>query len=122
MNDLRIESTQLTPEIDFKKTGELSIKGKSLPENPSRFYEPLFDWLNELETSVVSLDVMLEYVNTSSSKNILELFRIIDNLPNVKELNLEWRYETDDIDMLEFGQIIERSLKKAKVSYIEFSE
>lgn len=122
MIDLRIESTPSTPEIEFKNCGEMSIKGKSLPEDPRKFFMPLFDWINEMNANIVSLDVQLEYVNTSSSKNILELIKSIDNQQNVKHLNLKWHYELDDMDMLEFGEIIQRSLKRAKVEYLEYED
>lgn len=122
MDDLRIESTPLTPEIDFKNSGKMSIRGKSLPEDPRKFYMPLFDWVNEMNTNAVNLDVQLEYVNTSSSKNILELIKAIDNQQSIKHLKLKWHYEVDDPDMLEFGEIIQRTLKKAKVEYFEYED
>lgn len=122
MDDLRIERTPLTPEIEFKNSGEMSIKGKSLPEDPRKFYMLLFDWINEMNVNNINLDVKLEYVNTSSSKNILELIKAIDNQQNTKHLKLNWYYEVDDPDMLEFGEIIQRSLKRAKVEYLEYED
>ncbi|MBU8892522.1 MAG: DUF1987 domain-containing protein [Bacteroidales bacterium] len=119
MEDLLIQSTESTPQIDFKKSGQLSIKGKSLPEDPKRFYTSLFKWAEELSAEEVQLDVKLEYVNTSSSKNIIELIKVVDRSQKIRHLNLNWYYEIDDTDMLEFGEMIERSLKRTKASYIE---
>ena len=119
MEDLIIQSTESTPQIDFKKSGQLSIKGKSLPEDPKRFYTSLFKWAEELSADEVQLDVKLEYVNTSSSKNIMELIKTVDRSQKIRHLNLNWYYEIDDTDMLEFGEMIERSLKRTKASYIE---
>ena len=119
MEDLVIQSTESTPQIDFKKSGQLSIKGKSLPEDPKRFYTSLFKWAEELSADEVQLDVKLEYVNTSSSKNIMELIKTVDRSQKIRHLNLNWYYEIDDTDMLEFGEMIERSLKRTKASYIE---
>ena len=119
MEDLLIQSTDSTPQIDFKKSGQLSIKGKSLPEDPKMFYNSLFKWAEELSADEVHLDIKLEYVNTSSSKNIIELIKTVDRSHKIRHLNLNWYYEIDDTDMLEFGEMIERSLKRTKASYIE---
>jgi glutaredoxin-related protein len=120
VSDLIIQSTASTPEIYFKQSGHLSIKGKSLPEDPKRFYSSLFSWVEELTVENVQLDVKLEYVNTSSSKKILEFIKMVDSKDNVRHLNLNWYYEIDDLDMLEFGEIIEKKLKRTKASYIEY--
>ena len=120
VNDLIIQGTASTPEIYFKQSGHLSIKGKSLPEDPKKFYRPLFSWAEELSAENVQLDIRLEYVNTSSSKNILEFIKMVDSSNSVRHLNLNWYYEIDDIDMLEFGEIIEKRLKRAKAKFIEY--
>ena len=119
MDDLIIKSTPATPEIDFKMSGQMLIKGKSLPENPLKFYEPIFRWIEDFSAEDVQIDIKLEYVNTSSSKNILELIKIVDRNQNIRNLNLNWYYEIDDMDMLEFGEMIGRSIKRAKTEYIE---
>ncbi len=119
MDDLLINETASTPEIDFRNSGQLSIKGKSLPEDPKGFYNPLFDWADQLSAEHVQIDIKLEYVNTSSSKNILELIKFIDRNKNIRSLNMNWYYEEDDFDILEFGEIVERSLKRTKAKYIE---
>lgn len=120
MDDLIIQSTTSTPEIDFTRSGKLSIKGKSLPEDPRKFYEPIFKWAESFSTDVVEIDVKLEYVNTSSSKRIIELLKIIDCNKEIRKIDMNWYYEIDDPDMLEFGEIIQRTLKKTKTNYIEY--
>lgn len=120
MRDLIIQSTPSTPEIEFRDSGQLSIKGKSLPEDPQKFYGALFSWLEEFDADEVQLDVKLEYVNTSSSKNILNFIQTVDRNNRIKHLKLNWHYEADDLDMLEFGEIILRSLKRTKATYIEY--
>ncbi len=119
MNNLIIDSTNATPEIRFETNGKISIKGKSLPENPKKFYEPIFKWIDEFEAEQVNVDIKLEYVNTSSSKNILELIKKMDKNHKIKNLDLNWYYEIDDVDMLEFGEMIARIIKRAKTNYIE---
>ena len=43
---LYIEGTAYTPEIDFNVTEvKFTIKGRSMPENTEKFYNPILDWL-----------------------------------------------------------------------------
>lgn len=119
MEDLLIQKTAYTPEIDFKISGQMTMKGSSLPENPQEFFVPLFDWVNELNVEQVQINLKLEYVNTSSSKRVIELIKAIDNNNRVKKVNLSWYYEEDDLDMLEYGEMIEKSLKRTKTNFIE---
>ena len=122
MNDLFINNTESTPEIDFKESGHLSIKGKSLPEDPKRFYDPIFKWAKKIKTRALQVDIKLEYVNTSSSKRIIEFIKSLDNNRKVRKINLNWFYEADDPDMLEFGEMIHHSLRRTVAKYIEYED
>ncbi len=122
MDDLFIDDTPSTPEIKFEKSGSLSIRGKSLPEDPRRFYNPLFKWVEELSSDHVDIKVQLEYINTSSTKRIIELIKKIDNNSKIKKVNMSWYYEIDDPDMLEFGEVIQHNLRRTKTNYIEYNE
>lgn len=122
MEDLYINNTSITPEIDFKQSGYLSIKGKSLPENPEKFFGPVFKWAEDFSAKEVNIEINLEYVNTSSSKRIIEFLKKIDGNMKIQKIDLNWYYEEDDMDMLEFGEMIQRSLKRVKTKYIELGE
>lgn len=122
MDDLYIDDTPSTPEIKFQKSGNLSIRGKSLPEDPKRFYNPLFKWVEELTTDNVDIEVQLDYVNTSSSKRIIELLKKIDNNSKIKHVKMNWYYEIDDPDMLEFGEVIQHNLRRTKTNYVEYND
>jgi hypothetical protein len=122
MDDLFINNTESTPEINFRKTGKLSIKGKSLPEDPKKFYDPIFKWADKVSAENVQLDIKLEYVNTSSSKRIIEFVRNLDNNSKIRRINLNWFYEADDPDMLEFGEMIQHSLRRTIANYIEYED
>ncbi len=84
LKDLIIEKTSKTPQIELKSdSGELSLTGKSMPENASRVYEPVLTWVNSYVLQaqpVTNLRFKLEYFNTSSllwvSKTIKALTRI----------------------------------------------
>jgi hypothetical protein len=122
MDDLIINSTAITPFIDFRKSGQLKIQGKSLPENPKNFFTPLFNWADQLSSDRVDIDIVLEYINTSSSKNLMRLIKLIDKNPRIRHFNLNWHYESDDLEMLEFGELVANNLRRAKTNYIEYED
>jgi len=107
MNNIAIDADKVkrSPEIIFNaEQGLLSIKGRSMPENPKTFYDPLITWVgdyvqitNNKETKVI---INLEYYNTSSSLYILDILRVLDKLAakeNV-EVILEWYLDVDSDD------------------------
>jgi hypothetical protein len=122
MNNLTIESTINTPTIKFGTDGRLLMEGRSLPENVTKFYQPLVEWATQLTAEVVKMDINLEYINSASAKKILELLKVLDANHNIKDFIVIWHYEKDDEDVLENGQIFEDLLRKAVFRYQEYSE
>ncbi len=122
MNNLIIESTINTPTIKFGTDGRLLMEGRSLPENVTKFYQPLVEWAGMLTAEVVKMDINLEYINSASAKKILELLKVLDANNNIKDFIVIWHYEKDDEDVLENGQIFEELLRKAVFRYQEYSE
>ena len=109
MNELIIEKTVKTPYINFDpKSGILKIIGRSIPENPEEFFDQLFIWTKEYfknpqEETLVN--VQLEYINSGSSKFILEYFQLLQEY-NLKgnQCKINWYYEEDDEAVLELGK------------------
>lgn len=119
MNNLSIQKTDSTPEIDFNLNGNLKIMGRSLPEDVHKFYNPVIDWVKQLNVSKVKLDLKLEYLNTSSTKKILSILFLLEETASIKNVDVNWYYEFDDLDMAEVGQIYKDELKKIKFNLIE---
>lgn len=112
MEDLIINSTRNTPEVEFSGDGTMRMEGKAITEDPRKFFEPIIDWCRKIKTAKLDFSVKFEYLNTSASKFMLEIIRTLDANNNVKQKAIKWYYEEDDEDMLELGQIIEeRTLK-----------
>lgn len=109
MEPLIIDESIKTPGIAFNPgSGILEIKGKSIPENSLEFYKPVFDWLDKYKASPADsteIRVQLEYFNTSSSKCLLDIFRKLEPLHQIKPNGIKvcWYYEEDDEDMMEAG-------------------
>lgn len=109
MKNLKIEPKFNTPSIDFDAaSGYLLMKGRSIPEVPDNFYEPVLSWLDEYfkETEQETvLEFRLEYVNSGSSKYILELLRRLQQLVEKgKMIRIIWCYETDDESIEDLGE------------------
>ena len=109
MESISIEGTAKTPTIKFEvDKGFLEIKGRSIPENSIEFYKPLIDWLEKYSLSPkvdTSVNIQLEYFNTSSSKCILDVFKKLESIHNKGgKIVINWYYEEDDEDMLEAGE------------------
>ena len=91
------------PVVEFNfETGICELKGESFMENPSEFYEPIFEWLSQyfnLKKSI-TINMKLEYFNTSSSRFILRMLEIIKEFVNAGgNLILNWYFDKDDPDM-----------------------
>ena len=106
MEPLLIEGTVQTPTVKFDGAqGFFEIKGKSNPENAVEFYRPILEWLEEYVKAPAALstvNVKLEYFNTSSSKSILHVLKKFETIYLAKnEVIINWYYEKGDVDMLE---------------------
>jgi hypothetical protein len=127
MNNLMIEATKYTPEISFDcEKHLLEIKGKSYPENTSVFYQPIFEWLEEYferdATRDVTVNMELIYFNSSSSKVLMDFCDVLEEAANSgKNVTVNWIYEEDDEDALEFGEEFQEELESVKFNLVEKS-
>lgn len=109
MENLHIEGSPKTPTVNFDfNEGNLELKGRSIPENSVEFYHPLNEWIDKYGKNAkgkTTIDIKLEYFNTSSSKCILDIFKKLEALNgNGTEVHVNWYFEEDDEDMEEAGQ------------------
>ena len=122
MKTIMIEATHSTPTVNFCSDGRLLIEGRSLPEDVNKFYKPLIEWIVNLDSESVKLDINLEYFNSASAKKLLELLKSLDANSKIKSLIINWHYEEGDDDALETGQIFEDLLGRAQFRYHEYAE
>lgn len=116
MDDLFLNKTFNSPEVEFiASSGELNIEGRSIPEDPGEFFERLINWLSDyfldpVETTV--MNIKLEYINSGSSKYMLELLRILKvNYVKGKDVLVKWFYEEGDESIEELGQHYEQTMQ-----------
>jgi hypothetical protein len=101
MTTLEIEASKSSPSVRFDpETGLLEIGGESYPENSKEFYQPLVEWIDDfLESSDVdvTLRVTLTYMNTSSTKYMID---ILDRLEAAYEdghsVAVEWHCDAEN--------------------------
>lgn len=111
MKRLHIESSKSTPEIIFDpEENHLYINGQSYPENAYKFYEPLFEWVDEYleqvgEVDSVVIDIDLPYINTSSSKCLMMLLDKFDDCyTSGKSLTLNWYCDMENESEVECAE------------------
>ncbi|UCG26709.1 MAG: DUF1987 domain-containing protein [Bacteroidales bacterium] len=108
MKELIISQTFSTPGVVFNpKSGELKIEGRSIPENPDDLYLKLLEWIHgyfKKPAELTRIIVKLEYVNSGSSKFLLEIFRTLKRYHDEgKESVVEWYFEEEDESIMELG-------------------
>ena len=118
MQPLIIEKTEDTPKVVFDTGKEyFEISSRSLPEDSISFYNPVADWLKgymaapKEESNFV---FHFEYISTSSTKQIMRLIMMINELSKNKKVSITWKYDRDDEDMLQTGKRLQ------KLSTLEF--
>lgn len=95
-----------TPEVKFiSQTGICDISGESYLEKTYAFYDPLYMWLREYMTTInkpLTLNMRLKYMNTSSSKCILIMLKMLkDYIEEGGKATVNWYIKADDDVMTE---------------------
>jgi hypothetical protein len=122
MKDLIINRTQDTPEVSFLMDGNFTIEGRAFSEDPRKFFEPIINWCQDLALDTLNFEVKLDYLNTSSSKLMVDLLKTIDANPKISNKEIKWYFEEDDEDILEAGQIIEETTYSTSFYFLEVAE
>jgi hypothetical protein len=105
MDSIKIEITKDTPSVTFNLDENLfDISGKSMPENPTEFYKPIYDWIiqfsAEYKNTGIELNVSLEYLNSSSIKLVFIIFNALNEYYKNTEAKsstcINWIYKSND--------------------------
>ncbi len=120
MQRLIVEKTKSSPAIDFNPdTNILKVAGESYPENCTRFYLPIFEWIVEYLKGASDVEIILifdlVYFNSSSSKVLLDIFDLLEEQESYKII-VNWIHDIEDGAMQEYGEEFKEDIK-----YIEFN-
>jgi hypothetical protein len=108
MEEKRIAPAKNSPEIILNPDGIIKIRGRSIHENVTDFFQPVEKWIDEYicdPADLTCVDISLEYFNSASAKVFILLLQKITfvSLKN-KKFIINWYYEDGDEDILERGQ------------------
>ena len=91
-----------------KETGILEMEGSSYPENALDFFGPIIGWIKNYisrGSKPIVMDIRLNYLNTSSTKCILDIFEILEQYyKSGGQVKINWYYAEDDEDIMETGE------------------
>jgi len=111
ISPLFIAGTPVSPTVNFDSTnGLLQITGRSIPEHPVKFYQPIENWLNEYLSSLpsnIKLSIYLDYMNTHSTECMLILLKRLKEYQastSKENIEVEWSFDVDDEDMETLGE------------------
>ncbi|MCK5522550.1 MAG: DUF1987 domain-containing protein [Thiomargarita sp.] len=126
MDSLKIEATKCTPEVTFNAENNiLEIKGDSYPENITEFFSSVFTWLEEylgeLKNQVFTINIELNYFNSSSSKLLLDIFeRLEEEVEKFdKKIIVNWIYDADHDNIEEYGEEFKEDLKSLTFNLVQ---
>ncbi len=107
MEKLFIEETEDTPEVTLDpEEGIFKISKISVPENALGFYQPILEWMKEYAENPnvqTVFDFDLEYVNTASSKQVIQVILLLQKVSEKGDVRVVWHYESIDEDMKALG-------------------
>jgi hypothetical protein len=121
MNELIIEPTKYSPRVNLSPAGNICIEGRSIVEDSHKFYAPILDWVKQSTCNKIKVEIKLEYINTSSSKQIFTLLSLISENSSIIDVNVDWYYEEGDDDTFELGKEFE-SETRMPFAFFEYSE
>lgn len=116
MKELIINESPNNPGVNFNPyDGILEIEGRSILEKPDEFYDPLLDWIHQYfedPKDFTLIKIKLEYINSSSTKYMLLMFRSIKQYyEKGHDCRIDWYYEEDDVPILDMGKHFKNATK-----------
>lgn len=109
MDNLKIESTQSTPAIHADaNAGTIDMRGDSYPENSFELFSPVMQWIERYlhdSDGVLTLNLHLLYLNTSSVKAMMDIFDILEDAHrNGRKVAVNWYYDEQNERVAELAE------------------
>ena len=118
---MEIKEGANTPYVKLDKENcVLTFMGKSYPEHPDTFYEPILAEIEKckesLTNSKITFNIALEMLNSVSTKYLFHLVK--DLYESAMDTEVNWYYEDDDESMLEEGNYLKLLLPRSNFKLI----
>jgi hypothetical protein len=114
MKKLHIKAKKDSPEIMLNPDNNIfTIKGICHPENVTKFFEPVMNWLDEYKIELkqsndvkpVKVIFFFRYFNSATYKYLITLLQKMNEFKEVgSSIFVEWHYEEEDEEMKESGE------------------
>ena len=108
---LTIESSKHNPSVLLdREKGIFNISGRSIVEDPNKFYMPIYLWLEEYVKDPLpetNFEFDLEYFNSSSARQVMKLIILLEDIQKTEnEVKVIWLFEEGDEMSQERGEEI----------------
>ncbi|MFC2152203.1 DUF1987 domain-containing protein [Bacteroidota bacterium] len=109
MENITLTSSPTTPyfpEVNFNvDSGICEIKGESYMEETYKFYLPIINWIKDYTKNInkpLELNIKLIYLNTSSTKCVLDMLEILKDYEDAGgKVKVNWYFDKSDPDMVD---------------------
>ena len=124
MNNIQIEATERSPEIDFNfAENNFSMRGESYPEDVSEFFgeimKQFYEYVADLVDAEITFTFELIYFNSSTAKVLMGLFDRLDEIAEEgNKVIINWYFEEDDDNMEELGEEFGEDLEHAEFNLV----
>lgn len=110
MKDFSYIGTRSVPDVNLiAGTGRIEIKGRSIQEHTTAFYQPILEWIDNYvknPAEVTTINFQLGYYNSATKKYLLEILERCRPLLNSdKKLLFNWYYNEDDDEEEDAGKL-----------------
>jgi hypothetical protein len=124
LEPLIIERSKNNPEVVFNKAENiLKISGRSIVEDPNKFYMPIYEWLEAYVADPnpeTEFKFDLEYFNSSSARQVMKLIMVLEKLHTEgKKVKVLWLFEQGDEMAQERGMEI-KAVSKLPFDIVEY--
>ncbi len=123
MNNLTIEATKYTPQINMNyQDGLVKMEGKSYPENTFEFYEPIMKWMDEYfqaPQAKTTIELEIIYFNSSSSKLFFDFFDLIEEHKDQSQIEIKWIYDEENESAMEAGEDFQEDFESLNFNLIK---
>ena len=110
----QVEETRATPFVLIDR-GEITIKGRSIPEDSFEFFEPILDACKEYvlkPAKHTKVNIHLEYVNSGSKKYLTNIFTVLEkSYLEGNGYEITWTFDTDDEALHDLGNDLKGIIK-----------
>lgn len=100
---LKRDATYFTPDLILEHNS-LCITGKLWMENAPKYFEKIFSHTKNSNSKIFYATFNIEHLNSSSIKQLLEYFKLLNNLKNdgkFEEVIIIWSVPHDDTELIE---------------------